>query len=394
MPPSLKDAPASPNPPFPLTPDLAIIGGGIVGLWCARYAADLGLSTVLIEKGGIGQGASGGFLGALMPHQPIAWSPVKAFQLDALLSLETEIAQLQNQTGMSCGYLRCGRLIPTRTEKKRKQRETWQAAAIENWPARTAAGLALEWRLLEATPDPTWLLPGAAPLGCEFDTLSARLHPRKTIAALRRSLQQQVYLRENSLVERFEDGGRSLILDDGTRLSPGHVIVTAGHRSFDLLRPLSVRRLGRGVKGQAALLQPACQIDPSSPIIYFGGVYVIAHDSGRIAVGSTSESDFSSPDSTDHKLDDLISRATELCPALEGSRMVERWAAVRPNAIGRHPMIGRLPEAPHVIACTGGYKISFGIAHKMAGAALRLVGGSTPELPAGFTLEAHYACAD
>jgi hypothetical protein len=46
--------------------------------------------------------------------------------------------------------------------------------------------------------------------------------------------------------------------------------------------------------------------------------------------------------------------------------MVRRWANVRPRAVGRDPMLGPVPAAPHVLAMAGGFKISFGIAHRMA----------------------------
>ncbi|MEL7049871.1 MAG: FAD-dependent oxidoreductase, partial [Pseudomonadota bacterium] len=76
------------------SPDVLIIGGGIVGLWCAERARAAGMSCTLVDAGAIGQGASGGLLGALMPHQPTNWTDVKQFQLDALLALESEIAAL------------------------------------------------------------------------------------------------------------------------------------------------------------------------------------------------------------------------------------------------------------------------------------------------------------
>ncbi len=61
--------------------DLIIIGGGIVGLWSAYFAAQRGLKTVLVEEHGIAAGASGGVLGALMPHSLIAGMPKSNFNL-------------------------------------------------------------------------------------------------------------------------------------------------------------------------------------------------------------------------------------------------------------------------------------------------------------------------
>lgn len=374
---------------LPHAPDLLIVGGGIVGLWCAVRAADAGLITVLVEKGQIGQGASGGFLGALMPHQPISWTDIKAFQLEALLSLETEAAELSQSTGIACGYRRCGRLIPTRTQKKVAERPQWLAAAKEHWPAKSPGNQILRWEILDTAPNPNWLSTDVAPLGCEFETMSARINPRRLVAALKTRAASSVTIREHTEIADLGNGSR-IELSDGTCLTPGRVILSAGYESFPLLRPATGKVLGRGVKGQAALLQPRKPIDPSSPILYYGGVYVIAHEDGHVAVGSTSETEFSSPTEPTSKLDDVIERAAAICPALEGAQVMERWAAVRPNAIGRHPMIGEIPEAPRIVVATGGFKISFGIAHKMADAALGFVTGERPKLPTKFEIEAHY----
>ena len=55
-------------------PDLLIAGAGVAGLWLAVKAARAGLSVTLVERGNPGGGASGGFLGALMPHSPERWN--------------------------------------------------------------------------------------------------------------------------------------------------------------------------------------------------------------------------------------------------------------------------------------------------------------------------------
>lgn len=89
---------------------LLIVGGGIMGLWAAVKAERLGIDTLLVEAGRLGGGASGGLLGALMPHMPDRWSDKKQFQFDALVALEAEIAGLEAETGLSGGYRRCGRI--------------------------------------------------------------------------------------------------------------------------------------------------------------------------------------------------------------------------------------------------------------------------------------------
>ena len=69
---------------------------------------------------------------------------------------------------------------------------------------------------------------------------------------------------------------------------------------------------------------------------------------------------------------------------------MERWAGLRPKAIGRDPLVGTMPSCPDVIAVTGGFKITLGIAHKLADAALEtIVTGDAGNLPQSFRPEAH-----
>lgn len=55
--------------------EVLIVGGGIMGLWAALLAGRAGIETRLLERKSIGAGASGGLLGALMPHMPDAGTP-------------------------------------------------------------------------------------------------------------------------------------------------------------------------------------------------------------------------------------------------------------------------------------------------------------------------------
>ena len=352
-------------------PDIAVIGGGIVGLWTAFEAARQGRSVVLLEKRRIGAGASGGLLGALMPHQATSWNAKKQFQLDGLLTLEDEIAALEQLTGIDTGYRRCGRLMPIRNAEKRRQSDEWAEASHDAWP------YPYRWMVAEATIYSGWLSPDQMPLGTNADNLSARVDPARLVAALKKALELSgVAIREEAGI--LFDSNRLPVLPDGTPVDAGKVILSAGWETFGLVDPGFAEPTGRGVKGQAALLRPAEPVDTAQPILYDNGAYVIAHDSGLIAVGSTSEDVFEEPASVDNKLDDVIERARILCPALVDAEIVERWAGIRPRASGREPLVGALPGFENTLLATGGFKISFAIAHLMAKAVLAQADGATP----------------
>ena len=52
-------------------------------------------------------------------------------------------------------------------------------------------------------------------------------------------------------------------------------------------------------------------------------------------------------------------------------------------------MVGSVAGYPKLVALSGGFKVSFGLAHFLADAALQTVCGETPDLPAGFRLQQH-----
>jgi glycine oxidase len=257
-----------------------------------------------------------------------------------------------------------------------------------------AGARSFQWNLLDRSPDPAWLSEAAVAAGVVEDTLAARVSPRGLVAALvaRLASSRSVRVAEGLSIEKI--GPNDVRLPTGERVSFGHLIVAAGHRSFPLLQqlgsPLNVP-LGIPVKGQAALLK--ADIDPALPVLFLNGLYVVAHEGGHVAVGSTSEDAFDNPVSTDEKLDELIARARVLSPALADAEVVERWAGLRPKAIDRDPMVGPHPEAPRVIALTGGFKVSFGLAHHLAEAALAPLTGATRLVPASFRLDHHLRVA-
>jgi glycine/D-amino acid oxidase-like deaminating enzyme len=219
------------------------------------------------------------------------------------------------------------------------------------------------------------MAPEQAPFGTALDTLAARLSPRAMCRLLAKAIENEVEFHFGTGVAAI-NADRSIMLNDANRIVAGNVLITTGIHSFDLLAPLVSRKTGMGVKGQAALLRPARIIQSANlPVIYADGLYVIAHADGLIAVGSTSENQWDDAISTDAQLDALLARARTLCPILRDAECIERWAGVRPKHESRDPIVAPLEQAPGVIAATGGFKISFGVAHLMAREAIGHVTG-------------------
>lgn len=385
---STADSPALPSGQS--STDLLIVGGGIMGLWAAVYAERMGIDAVLIDAGVLGQGASGGLLGALMPHMPDKWNPKKQFQFDALVALEPEVARLEDETGLTAGYRRSGRLIPLPKPHLRDIALGHSADADSHWHAGERR---FHWHVID-TPDVSgW--PDASQMegGFVHDTLAGRVAPRSLTAVLSAFLRGARHVRiiENSAVHSI-DAARAVAETDGGAIAFGHCVIAAGYQSFSLLARDTAgltQPLGQPVKGQSALLK--ADIDPELPTIFRDGLYVVAHEGGHVAIGSTSENRFDAPFATDGQLDVLVEKARALVPLLRDAPVVERWAGLRPKAIDRDPMIGRHPAHERVLALTGGFKVSFGLAHRLAEAAVHMaVGNVVPfAVPKSFHLINH-----
>lgn len=375
--------------------DVLIAGGGIMGLWAALEADRAGLSTLLVDAGRLAGGASGGLLGALMPHMPDRWNDKKQLQFDALLSLESEIAALEAETGLSAGYRRAGRLIPLPKPHLRKIAERHHAEAETNW---NQQGVRFGWDVIETSPyGDGWPASDVTAAGLVSDTFAARVSPRGLTAMLIARLRQspRVALQEGVAVTAIDPKASSATLSDGGNVAFGHLVLAAGHAAFPLLSSLGprlARPLGQAVKGQAALLS-APSVASDLPLLYLDGLYIVPHEGGRVAIGSTSEDRFDNPFSTDGQLEDLLARAKRLAPVLEGAEVIERWAGLRPKAIDRDPMVGPHPQAERVIALTGGFKVSFGLAHVLARAAIAPILGRDAGLPASFSTAHHLSVA-
>jgi glycine oxidase len=354
--------------------DTIIIGVGALGLWAARYVIGEGRSVCVLEKGSIGDGASGGILGALMSHIPDGWNQKKEFQFEALDRLEGELARLAAETGMKPGYRRCGRIMPLAHQGMVGHVESWLAGARTNWQGRYG----MEY--LEPGNDRfsshLWPGPEVAPFGASVDNFAARCSPRGVIRALAIFAKMHGQVREGHEVIGIKPQSNQVVLGDGSTLKADEIIVANGVDAYRLLHPFmgaqnDDKPIGRGVRGQAVLVE--YPHDDTLEILYQDGTYIVPHENNRMAIGSTSQNvaltdyDDSSANFDDQDMG-FYERALRLAPMLRDAPIVERWAGVRPrNTLkgrGADPWFEPVPGHDNLIALIGGFKITFGIAHR------------------------------
>lgn len=341
---------------------LTVLGAGVTGLACAFEALRRGARVRVLDPGGVAAGASGGVVGALMPHAPDdapgRWTPLKAFQLDALLAARRFWPEVEAAGGLSTGYARAGRLQPV-----------MDAAALGRARERGRAAARL-WRgeaLWEVAPAPEGWGP-ASPTGLAVrDTLSAHLHPRRACEALAAAVRAM---------------GGEVRREGEARGAP--VLHATGAAGLAALSAGRGRVVGVPVKGQAALLAFDAAGEPQ---IHAGGLHMVPHLDGTVGVGSTTEAAWDDPAATDAALDAVVARAREAVPALADAPVVARWAGLRPRARTRGPILGPWPGRPGHLVANGGFKIGLGLAPEVARVMVDLVLEGRDGIPEGMRVE-------
>lgn len=352
------------------TADITVMGAGIFGLAIAWECARRGARVRVIERAQPGAGASGGLVGALAPHVPEQWNPKKQFQFESLMMAEGFWSGVAAAGGVDPGYLRSGRVQPLDDLAALERARAREAGAATHW-----RGAAL-WEVIPAVDD-GWL-PAAASGYLVRDTLTARLHPRRAGQALVAAIRAR-----GGVVEPGRSEPPAEVF--GNRRSAGPVVWATGVAGLADLGAALGRSVGGAVKGQAALF--ACPGVAEAPQLFAAGVHVVPHGDGTVAVGSTSEREFSAPETVDDRLDAVIEAARAICPALRDAPVITRWAGLRPRAKSRAPMLGAWPGRPGAFIANGGFKIGFGMAPKVAEVMAELVLEGRDAIPAGFRVE-------
>lgn len=340
--------------------DVTIYGAGIFGLSVAWSCVKRGATVQIIDPNGLGAGSSGGIVGALAPHTPENWNDKKQFQFESLIMAETYWNEIAEDSGMSPGYARSGRIQPINDARTLELAKARQEGAKTLWQGRAA------WLIKDVAEIGDWC-PHTQTGKVIFDTLSARLHPRQACAALAAALR-----------------AKGVLIHADAPSSGIEVWATGWHGLLELSNALG-RPVGNGVKGQSVLLRHDRR---SCPQLFADALHIIPHEDGTVAIGSTSEREFEDPSSTDEQADALLSRARAALPELSEAVEIARWASVRPRAKSRAPMLGSHPLKQGAFIANGGFKIGFGMAPKVGEVMADLILDGRDTIPEGFRIEA------
>ncbi len=323
--------------------EVAVVGGGIIGLAVAWRAAAAGMSVAVLERDAIGRGASYVAAGMLAPTAEVEFGPAGRRLLELGLCSAAMwpgfAAELEAASQVEVGLRRSGTLLVARDGDEARELER-QLRFRESLGLKVRRLRPSAARELEPALAPTVRLALEAPEDHSVD-------PRLVLAALARALAGMgVAVHEHAPVGALEvDAAKErmtgLTLADGRRVHATRVVVAAGAWSEGLAAPA----LGGGipvrpVKGQLLRLRDPDGAGLLRRVLRFGGGYVVPRGDGRYLLGATVEERGFELAATAGGVYQLLRDAHELIPGIGELEIEELSVGLRPGTPDNAPAIG------------------------------------------------------
>jgi glycine oxidase len=343
--------------------DVAIIGGGVIGLSVAWRSAQRGLRVVIADPDP-GQGATHAAAGMLTPIAEAAYAEPEIFRLgsESLRRYPAFAAELTAVSGLPTGFRQCGTLqvaydsddLAALAETRRLQESF--GVAVKQLTAR-------ECRAAEPMLDPSvrgGLL--VADDGSVDPRLLAAALVRAAAAAGARLVRQPV-----TAITHAAGRATGVRLADDSVIAAGWTVLAAGWQSADLPGlPSSLAPPVRPVKGQiirlrstaamsAAGLPPGLLRRTVRGLVRGSSVYLVPRDSGELVVGATQEELGADTAVTAGGLWELLRDARTLVPGITELELADVVAGLRPGTPDNAPVIG--PSGlPGLLFATGHFR--------------------------------------
>jgi len=341
-----------------MTPDVIVVGNGIIGSFAARAIAARGLTPLVLDRGGLAPGTS-----RASDSNLLACDRPPGIALDlsrrSLALWEAMIAE----DGNACEHDRKGSVLVAR--------DAAQAAALKaHIAAHQAEGVECYfyesgWGEIEPV-----LGPAAAAVG--WFPGDAQVQPMLACYQIAQALRGRgVSYRFYEPLAAIVDGpaGVTAVLASGERIAAGHLCLCSGVWTNEALASLGVKLPIRPRKGQICVIErgPLAIRTKVTDFSYIATVEDTVEDDGAVQTAAVIEStqsgttlcgssrQFAGFDTTVDTavLGRILADCISLVPALGETRVIRGYAGLRPHTPDGLPIVGPVTDSGRVLVAAG-----------------------------------------
>jgi glycine/D-amino acid oxidase-like deaminating enzyme len=319
------------------SPDVVVVGAGIVGAACAHELAKQGADVLVLDRAGVGGGVTAAGMGhlVLMDDSPAEFA-LSAWSRDLWLELAPRLSERE-------AFVRCGTLWVAVDDEEYELAQTRQQALVR---AGVDCSLMDAQQMREAEPELREGLRGGMMLPDDAVVYA----PAAAAWLLAQLVKGRVTCRLDTQVARVNREG--VVLESGEAIAAGAVLVANGLQAADLLPGLPMQ----AKKGHLLITDryPGTIRHQILELGYIKSAHnasgtsvafnVQPRPTGQILIGSSRQFDTVDPAIEPDVLARMLRRAAEYLPALPTLNAIRAWTGFRPATSDGLPLIG--PAAP------------------------------------------------
>ena len=331
---------------MPTSPEVIIVGGGVIGCSIAFHLAKTGVKALVLERDRWGAGASYAASGGLgVTDEPHPYDRMERESLNLFHDLAEELYEL---CGVDVELVKSGELDLALTEDAVRQLQGEVSRSIEL--GGTACWLDTR-EVHEMEPDITPTALGALyrPENCRIN------NQRVTEAFVRAATRLGAEIRQGTEVVGLTHKAQKVtgVSLHGEELPADRVVIAAGAWTGLVGRSAGIDAPVRPVRGQNLNLQPTTS--GIRTIIHGSDGVLVPRNDGSVMAGVTVEEAAFDDRVTTGGIRSIMNMVTAAVPALDDATLNWAVSGLRPGSPDEMPLLGTVSSMDRLILASGHY---------------------------------------